>query len=96
MVAVVVIVGACRVQGTINSRAYSDADGVLDLLSCATANGAIIGLYPYDNGQGTCGGRNQQWTWFSNGKRAACCLQHASTRAIATALFIGCCAQARW
>lgn len=29
---------------------------------CGTQDGAPVYLYPADNGAGTCGGRNQQWT----------------------------------
>jgi Alpha galactosidase C-terminal beta sandwich domain/Ricin-type beta-trefoil lectin domain len=50
-------------QGTITSRAFASQGGVLDAFNCGTSDGTSIIVYPNDDGSGTCGGKNQQWTW---------------------------------
>jgi hypothetical protein len=44
--------------------------GVLDAFECGTSDGTQVFVFPNDNGSGTCGGKNQKWTWSPSGKRA--------------------------
>lgn len=50
--------------GAVSSRAFPG--GVMDALACGTADGTPVLLYPSDAGGGTCGGRNQAWSWGPN------------------------------
>jgi hypothetical protein len=41
--------------------------GVLDGYECSVLDGSAVYVYPNDNGTGTCGGRNQQWSLNGDG-----------------------------
>lgn len=50
-------------SGTISSTLFNNVSGVLDDTECVTNDGNPVAIYPKDNGQGTCSGKNQQWIW---------------------------------
>jgi alpha-galactosidase len=39
---------------------FASQNGVLDDVECATSDGSVVAIYPYDNGAGSCGGVNQK------------------------------------
>ncbi len=48
---------------TFRSVPFASQNGVLDVTDCAKADGSPVAVWPYDNGQGTCGGANQKWAF---------------------------------
>jgi len=56
-----------QAQGTLSPNAFSAQGGVLDAFQCGSADGNKVFIYPNDNGQGTCNGKNQKWQWYPNG-----------------------------
>ena len=72
-----VVSAACDASDPLQAWAYdatsgrialaSNASWVLDAVECGTADGTAVAVYPPDNGQGTCGGKNQQWAFNANG-----------------------------
>ena len=51
--------------GFITPTLFANVSGVLDDTDCSGQDGNLVNIYPQDNGQGTCQGKNQQWKWNS-------------------------------